>query len=118
MTPVAGQSSTPVRPGSRLTAGRCLELLNAQITSRHLDEAGRWLRSRGSGYYTIGSAGHEGNAPGAPPPLPPHPPLLHYRSGAFYLVRAGHAGRGGDGIAEGRLGRGAPPAAAIPGGPA
>src|SRR5258707_15062445 len=103
MTPVAGQSSTPVRPGSRLPAGRCLELLNAQITSRHLDEAGRWLRSRGSGYYTIGSAGHEGNAAVAAALKPTDPALLHYRSGAFYLVRAAQAGRGEGGIADVRL---------------
>src|SRR5258708_26230055 len=108
MTPVAGQSSKPVRPGSRLTAGRCLELLDAQITSRHLDEAGRWLRSRGSGYYTIGSAGHEGNAPVAAALKPTHPAPLHYRSGAFYPVRAAQPRRGGDGLADGVVAHVAP----------
>jgi 2-oxoisovalerate dehydrogenase E1 component len=116
MTTVAGQSSTPVRPGSRLTAGRCLELLDAQITSRHLDEAGRWLRSRGSGYYTIGSAGHEGNAAVAAALRPTDPALLHYRSGAFYLVRAAQAGRGEDGIADVLLGMVAAAAEPIAGG--
>src|SRR5260221_11031857 len=116
MTLVARQSSTPVRPGSRLTAGRCLELLDAQITSRHLDEAGRWLRSRGSGYYTIGSAGHEGNAAVAAALRPTDPALLHYRSGAFYLVRAAQAGRGEDGIADVLLGMGAAAAEPIAGG--
>ncbi len=116
MTLVARQSSTPVRPGSRLTAGRCLELLDAQITSRHLDEAGRWLRSRGSGYYTIGSAGHEGNAAVAAALRPTDPALLHYRSGAFYLVRAAQAGRGEDGIADVLLGMVAAAAEPIAGG--
>src|SRR5579875_3134042 len=59
---------------------------------RHLDEAARWLRSRGTGRYTIGSAGHEGNAAVAAALRPTDPALLHYRSGAFYLLRAARAG--------------------------
>src|SRR5258706_12750641 len=116
MTPLASLASNPVRPGSRLTAGRCLELLDAQITSRHLDEAGRWLRSRGSGYYTIRSAGHAGNAAVAAALRPTDPALLHYRSGAFYLVRAAQAGRGEDGIADVLLGMVAAAAEPIAGG--
>src|SRR5258708_11166243 len=88
----AGLAGTPGRPGRRLTAGRCLELLDAQITSRHLDEAGRWLGGRGSGYYTIGSAGHEGNAAVAAALRLTDPALLHYRSGGFFLARAAQAG--------------------------
>uniref|UniRef100_UPI003570D6C8 thiamine pyrophosphate-dependent enzyme n=1 Tax=Micromonospora lutea TaxID=419825 RepID=UPI003570D6C8 len=53
--------------------------------------AGRWLRSFGEGYYTIGSAGHEGNAAVAAALRPTDPALLHYRSGAFYCVRAAQA---------------------------
>ena len=112
MTPL-GQ---PVRPGSRLTAGRFLELLDAQLTSRHLDEAGRWLRGRGSGYYTIGSAGHEGNAAVAAALRLTDPALLHYRSGAFYLVRAAQADRGDDGIEDILLGMVAAAAEPIAGG--
>jgi len=33
-----------VRPGSALTGQRCLELFDAQLASRHLDLAARWLR--------------------------------------------------------------------------
>jgi 2-oxoisovalerate dehydrogenase E1 component len=106
----------PVRPGSLLTAGRCLELLDAQLASRHLDEAGRWLRSRGSGYYTIGSAGHEGNAGVAAALRLTDPALLHYRSGAFYLVRAAQADRAEDGIADVLLGMVAAAAEPIAGG--
>lgn len=106
----------PVRPGSLLTAGRCLELIDAQLASRHLDEAGRWLRSRGSGYYTIGSAGHEGNAGVAAALRLTDPALLHYRSGAFYLVRAAQAGRAEDGIADVLLGMVAAAAEPIAGG--
>ncbi len=38
------------------------ELFESQLLSRELDHAARALRRRDVGYYTIGSAGHEGNA--------------------------------------------------------
>src|SRR5262245_3629976 len=113
---LAGLAGMPVRPGSQLTTGRSLELLDAQLTSRHLDEAGRWLRSRGSGYYTIGSAGHEGNAAVAAALRLTDPALLHYRSGAFYLVRAAQADRADDAIADVLLGMVAAAAEPIAGG--
>src|SRR5579872_6475698 len=82
----------PVRPGSGLTAAAALALFDAQLASRHLDEAARWLRSRDTGYYTIGSSGHESNAAVAAALRVTDPALLHYRSGAFYLARACQAG--------------------------
>jgi 2-oxoisovalerate dehydrogenase E1 component len=78
----------PVREGSSLTGQRCLELFDAQLASRHLDLAARWLRGQGKGFYTIASAGHEGNVAVAAALRPTDPALLHYRSGAFYLERA------------------------------
>jgi 2-oxoisovalerate dehydrogenase E1 component len=72
----------PVRAGSNLTADCCLAILDAQLASRHLDEAARWLRSRDTGYYTIGSSGHESNAAVAAALRLTDPALLHYRSGA------------------------------------
>nr|WP_232534356.1 transketolase C-terminal domain-containing protein [Plantactinospora sp. KBS50] len=81
----------PVRPDAALTGARALELFDAQVTSRHLDLAARWLRSFGEGFYTISSAGHEGNAAVAAALRPTDPALLHYRSGAFYCVRVGQA---------------------------
>ena len=72
-----------------LAPDRALALFDAQVTSRHLDLAARWLRGFGEGYYTIGSSGHEGNAAVAEALRPSDPALLHYRSGAFYCVRAG-----------------------------
>ncbi|WP_027659059.1 transketolase C-terminal domain-containing protein [Salinispora fenicalii] len=83
--------SRPVREETPLTGARVLELFDAQIVSRQLDLAGRWLRSFGEGFYTIGSAGHEGNAAVAAALAPTDPALLHYRSGAFYCVRAAQA---------------------------
>ena len=67
-------------------------LYDVQLASRHCDLAARWLRSQGKGYYTIGSAGHESNAVLAMATRPTDPALLHYRSGGFYLGRAGLPG--------------------------
>jgi 2-oxoisovalerate dehydrogenase E1 component len=94
----------PVKAGSGLTIGGCLELFEAQLASRHADAAARWLRSRGTGYYTIGSAGHEANAGVAAAVRLTDPALLHYRSGAFYLVRAAQAGRFDGGVSDMLLG--------------
>jgi len=63
----------------------------AQVESRVIDHAARWLQVRRLGFYTIGSAGHESNALVALALRPDDPALLHYRSGAFYLARAGQA---------------------------
>jgi 2-oxoisovalerate dehydrogenase E1 component len=90
----AGDPQEPVREGTRLTGAQAVELFEAQLTSRHLDLAARWLRSFGEGFYTIGSAGHEGNAAVAAAVRASDPALLHYRSGGFYCARAGQAGAG------------------------
>ncbi len=89
--PHRGDPARPVAEGSALTGTQLLDLFDAQVTSRQLDLAARWLRSFGEGYYTIGSAGHEGNAAVAAALRPTDPALLHYRSGAFYCVRAAQA---------------------------
>jgi 2-oxoisovalerate dehydrogenase E1 component len=67
----------------------------AQIESRAIDHAARWLQAQKLGFYTIGSAGHESNALVALALRPTDPALLHYRSGGFYLARAGQVGRDG-----------------------
>ncbi|KAB2371444.1 thiamine pyrophosphate-dependent enzyme [Actinomadura montaniterrae] len=82
---------TPRAPGP-LSDEECLRLFDAQLGSRHLDLAARWLRAQDRGYYTIGSSGHEGNAAVAAALRPDDPALLHYRSGAFFLERARQAG--------------------------
>ena len=93
-----------VRAGGGLTVAHCLQLFDAQLASRHLDLAARWLRAREAGYYTIGSSGHEGNAGVAAALRLTDPALLHYRSGAFYLVRAGQASPPRNGVADVILG--------------
>jgi len=95
---------------------RCLQLFDAQLASRHLDTAARWLRARGAGFYTIGSSGHEGNAGVAAALRLTDPALLHYRSGAFYLARAAQARPARDGISDVLLGLVAATAEPIAGG--
>jgi 2-oxoisovalerate dehydrogenase E1 component len=99
-----------------LPAERAIDLLDAQLASRHLDEAARWLRARGTGFYTIGSSGHESNAAVAAALRLTDPALLHYRSGAFYLFRAGQAGRAAEGISDVLLGMVAAAAEPVAGG--
>ena len=89
---VEGALDRPIRAGSSLVGQRAMELFECQIGSRQLDHAARWLRAQGLGFYTIGSAGHEGNAALASALRPTDPALLHYRSGGFYLARAQQAG--------------------------
>jgi 2-oxoisovalerate dehydrogenase E1 component len=102
--------------GSALDAALGLRLFDAQLASRHLDLAARWLRARGAGYYTIGSAGHEGNAGVAAALRLTDPALLHYRSGAFYLARAGQASPPAEGVRHVLLGLVAAAAEPIAGG--
>jgi 2-oxoisovalerate dehydrogenase E1 component len=102
--PGSVRMTAPVRPGSGLTVGQCLDLLDAQFASRSADAAARWLHSRDTGYYTIGSAGHESNGAVAAALRLTDPALLHYRSGAFYLARAAQAGRAEAGISDILLG--------------
>ncbi|PZG18753.1 MFS transporter [Nonomuraea aridisoli] len=89
----ARDPDAPVREGSSLTGERCRTLFRRQLDSRLLDIAARWLREQEEGFYTIGSAGHEGNAAVAAALRHTDPALLHYRSGAFYLTRSEQAGR-------------------------
>ena len=67
----------------------------AQVASRAIDHVARRLQAQKLGFYTIGSAGHESNALVALALRPSDPALLHYRSGAFYLARAGQVGHDG-----------------------
>jgi len=85
----ASKAASPVREGTTLTGALALDLFDAQLASRHVDLAARWLGSIGEGFYTIGSSGHEGNAALAAAVRPTDPALLHYRSGGFYCARAG-----------------------------
>jgi len=77
-----------IRRATDLTAGDAIAIFEAMTQSRHLDFAARDLKAKGAGFYTIGSAGHEGNAVlGARLRLDDWL-FLHYRSGALYQARA------------------------------
>lgn len=70
-----------------LTPAALIELFESQVLSRLLDLQARVLQGRGDGYYTIGSAGHEGNAAIARALRPTDPAFLHYRDAAFFVQR-------------------------------
>ncbi|RMI28079.1 MFS transporter [Nocardia stercoris] len=80
--------------GRPWTTGQLWELYEAQATSRHLDLAARRLTAAGSGYYSISSAGGEGDVAVAAVSRVTDPALPHYRSGAFYVERVRRAGSG------------------------
>lgn len=86
--PARPDGAAPVRPGSGLDGDTLLAIFDAQAQSRHLDFAARWMQQQRRGFYTISSAGHEGNAAVAVALRPSDPALLHYRSGGFYCARA------------------------------
>src|SRR6187397_1022764 len=75
-------------PSLRLDAALARELFASQLYCRITDVEAHELRARNEGYYTICSAGHEGNVALGALTRPTDPALLHYRSGAFFLARA------------------------------
>jgi 2-oxoisovalerate dehydrogenase E1 component len=80
----------PLTPHTTLTAQGAVDLFTDQVRSRALDVVARELKQQGAGYYTISSAGHEGNAVFGALLRPTDPAFLHYRSGAFMMARARH----------------------------
>ncbi len=73
---------------SPLTDEDLVDLFETQATSRLLDIVSRRLSSRKQSFYTIGSAGHEGNAVFGKVLRQNDIAFLHYRSCAFALQRA------------------------------
>ncbi len=84
--PIAKSTTTPFDAG--LDKKSFLELFDSQLISRHLDLIARILREQQQGFYTISSAGHEGNAAIAKAFRKTDIGFLHYRSGAFMMQRA------------------------------
>lgn len=78
----------PILDGSLLTRGVAIKLFESQIIARHQDIMSREMRARNEGFYTIGSAGHEGNAVVGRLTRYTDIAFLHYRSGAFMSERA------------------------------
>ncbi len=82
--------SEAVRHGAPLTGRELIELFESQCISRQLDIMSRELRATDQSYYTIGSAGHEGNAVVGRLTRHTDPAFLHYRSGGFMAERSRH----------------------------
>src|SRR5262245_48234740 len=82
------KTDDPVTPGAAMTGRDLVELFQSQMTARHLDLIARELRAKNAAFYTIGSAGHEGNALVARLTRHTDPAFLHYRSGAFMVERS------------------------------
>ncbi|GAB3013127.1 dehydrogenase E1 component subunit alpha/beta [Bowmanella dokdonensis] len=71
-----------------LSPEQLIDLFETQVMSRHLDLQSRKMQKEGKSFYTIGSAGHEGNAAVAAALRPDDMAFLHYRSGAFVIQRS------------------------------
>ena len=67
---------------------KLIQIFESQVTSRHIDIKARLLKDKGKCFYTIGSAGHEGNAVFGN--IFPYTDMafLHYRSGPFFIERS------------------------------
>ncbi|WP_199610337.1 dehydrogenase E1 component subunit alpha/beta [Flocculibacter collagenilyticus] len=92
---IANVTSGDLPPPSRwqpdalgLSASECVDLLETQLMSRLLDLHSRVMQRQGESFYTIGSAGHEGNAAIAKAFKVNDMAFLHYRSGAFFIQRS------------------------------
>ncbi|RDE18241.1 MFS transporter [Motiliproteus coralliicola] len=88
----AGDLPDPANPLTLDQVGlrreKLIELFETQLLSRHLDLCSRKLQARGESFYTIGSAGHEGNAVLAAAFRQDDMAFLHYRDAAFLIQRA------------------------------
>lgn len=86
-TPLPALTSTPDLSMLGLAPADLFDWVDTQLTSRVLDLHSRELQAMGESFYTIGSAGHEGNAAIAAALQMTDMAFLHYRSGAFFIQR-------------------------------
>lgn len=84
--PAPETSATP--EDARLNRHEVIDLFETQVMSRLLDWTSRRLSARGESFYTIGSAGHEGNAVFGKVFRYTDMAFLHYRSCALLLQRS------------------------------
>lgn len=87
-TPIGGAAPEGTDLTHMPTARDLLELFESQIIARHQDLASRQMRARGTGFYTINSTGHEGNAVIGRLTRATDLAFLHYRSGALLAERS------------------------------
>ena len=84
--PTPATTVSPTEAG--LSKTDLVQIFESQATSRRLDLEARRLGVEKKGFYSIGSAGHEGNAAVARALRLTDMAFLHYRSGAFLIERA------------------------------
>jgi 2-oxoisovalerate dehydrogenase E1 component len=84
--PEPNQQLSPVQVNLR--NDEMVDLFESQLMSRHLDLCSRALRNHNESFYTIGGAGHEGNAVQGKVFRYTDMALLHYRSGALMIQRS------------------------------
>jgi 2-oxoisovalerate dehydrogenase E1 component len=86
----AGQLPEPLTTTARDRPDRAvlLDLFESQLQSRLMDLESRRRAPDRQTFYSIGSAGHEGNAAIARAARHTDMAFLHYRSGAFFIERA------------------------------
>ncbi len=81
-------SPTGATAPADLTPDRARDLFTDMVRSRLLDVAARTLQSRGQGFYTIASAGHELTAVVGAQLRRTDPCLLHYRDGGLVMAKS------------------------------
>ncbi|MEM8579564.1 MAG: thiamine pyrophosphate-dependent enzyme [Pseudomonadota bacterium] len=89
----AGDFPIGAIPSGPLQRDAARGLFEAMCLSRALDIVSREMQAAGRGFYTIGSSGHEGMAAVAHALRPDDIAFLHYRDGAFQIVRGAQAGQ-------------------------
>lgn len=84
----AGDLPAGRAPSGPLPPHEAVAIFRSQCLSRALDRISRAMQARGTGFYTIGSSGHEGMAAVAAALRPSDMAFLHYRDAAFQIQRA------------------------------
>ncbi|MXO89321.1 thiamine pyrophosphate-dependent enzyme [Pontixanthobacter aquaemixtae] len=75
-------------PEGPLGEALAVSIYRSGCLTRALDRTSRAMQSKGEGFYTIGSSGHEGMAAVAAALRPTDMAFLHYRDAAFQIQRA------------------------------
>lgn len=73
---------------AKISSNELISIFESQILARHMDLRARVLKEEGKCFYTIGSAGHEGNAVFGNIFKLKDMAFLHYRSAPFFLERS------------------------------
>ena len=84
----SGDLPEGAQPDGPLDAATAVSIYRSGCLTRALDRTSRAMQSKGQGFYTIGSSGHEGMAAVAAALRPTDMAFLHYRDAAFQIQRA------------------------------